>query len=153
MQQSMAGCNVAVLGSKQASVTVNSSLAPLSRPISGSTPHRPGQVIITPLSTVHTSAMPTGASSSLEQQRQALLAHVSRPEASVGGVSKILLKAVGSLTKKDLKTFTLRNVDTAGVNSEEKLKLIRTQHCIWIIRRRLPSVLYCCEYKKFSGSS
>ena len=128
MQQSVAGCNVAVLGLKQASVTMNSSSALLSRPIPGSTPHRPGQVIITPLSTVHRSATPTGATSSLEQQRQALLARVSRPEASVGVVSKILLKAMGSLAKKDPKTFTLRNVDTVGVNSEEKLKLlIRTQ--------------------------
>ena len=52
---------------------------------------------------------------------------ISRPEASVGVISKVLLKAVGS-AKKDYKTFTLRNVDPISVNTQEKLKLlIRTQ--------------------------
>ena len=47
--------------------------------------------------------------------------------ASVGVVSKVLLKAVGS-AKRDSKTFTLLNVDTISVNMQEKLKLlIRTQ--------------------------
>ena len=128
MQQSVVGCNVAVLGSKQASVTVNSSSAggtPKSRPFVGSTLHRPGQVIITPLSTVRRLATPTGAASSLKQPRQVLLASASRPEANAGMFGKVLLKAVGNI---DPKTFTLRNVDTVYVNSEEKLKLlIRTQ--------------------------
>ena len=80
----------------------------------------PGQVIATPLS-----ATPTGTvSNMMGLQRQFV---ISRLEASVGMVSKVLLKAVGS-ARKDLKTFTLHNVDTISVKTQEKLKLlIRTQ--------------------------
>jgi len=35
----------------------------------------------------------------------------------------VLLKAVGS-AKKDLKTFTLCNIDPISVNTQEKLKLM-----------------------------
>ena len=38
----------------------------------------------------------------------------------MGVISKVLLKAVGNATKKDPKTFSLRNVDTISVNSQEK---------------------------------
>jgi len=48
---------------------------------------------------------------------------ISRQEASVGVISKVLLKAVGS-AKKDLKTFTLCNIDPISVNTQEKLKLM-----------------------------
>ena len=52
---------------------------------------------------------------------------ISRPEASVGVIGKVLLKAVSS-AKQDSKTFTLHNVKLIGVNTQEKLKLlIRTQ--------------------------
>ena len=47
---------------------------------------------------------------------------ISRPDASVGVISKVLLKAVGS-AKKDSKTFTFHNVDSISVNTQEKLQL------------------------------
>ena len=52
---------------------------------------------------------------------------ISRPEVSVGVVSKVLLKAFGG-AKRDSNTFTLHNVDTINVNMQEKSKLLtRTQ--------------------------
>ena len=62
----------------------------MSRPTATSVPH--GQVIVTLLSTVLQSATPT-VSNMMGLQRQLV---ISRPEASVGVVSKVLLKAVGS---------------------------------------------------------
>jgi len=85
----------------------------------------PGQVDITPTSAVCQAALPTGTVSNMTGLHRQLV--ISRPDASVGVISKVLLKAVGS-AKKDSKTFTFCNVDPISVNTQEKLKLlIRTQ--------------------------
>jgi len=77
------------------------------------------------MSAVRQPALPTGTVSNMTGLQRQLV--ISRPEASVGVISKVLLKAVGS-AKKDSKTLTLRNVDPISVNTQEKLKLlIRTQ--------------------------
>ena len=133
MKRTVTGCNLSVVGSNLTGFTVNNSAGcagrshsagtPVSRPTATSVPH--GQVIVTPLSTVLQSATPTGTVSNMMGLQRQLV--ISRPGASVGVVSKVLLKAVGS-AKRDSKTFTLRNVDTISVNTQEKLKLlIRTQ--------------------------
>ena len=133
MKRTVTGCHVSVVGSNLTSFSVNNSAGcagrthsagtPVSRPTATGVPH--GQVIVTPLSTVLQSAMPTGTVSNMMGLQSQLV--ISRPEASVGMVSKVLLKAVGS-AKRDSKTSTLCNVDTISVNTQEKLKLlIRTQ--------------------------
>ena len=126
MKQTVTRYNVSVVGSNLTGFTVNNSVAgcagqshsagtPVSRPTATSVAH--GQVIVTPLPTVFQSVTHTGTVSNMMGLQRQLV--ISRLEASVGMVSKVQLKAVGS-AKKDSKTFTLRNVDTIIVNTQEK---------------------------------
>ena len=77
----------------------------MSRPTAMNVPP-PGRVIVTPMSAVRQPALPTGTVSNMTGIQRQLV--ISRPEASVGVISKVLLKAVGSAkTLKPLLFATL----------------------------------------------
>ena len=132
------GCNMSLVGSHQANVTVNSARSrDQVTPAIMTTPNpRPGHVIITPLGnctslTVPLTSQAIGQSSSNYRQ-QATPKHdqcvaASRKQTE-NIINKLLVKAVCKSTKKSPKTFTLRDVDIASVNSRDQLKqLIREQ--------------------------
>ena len=134
-------CNVTVAGSSNVTVNNGSSTTPREAPASGRMVSLPGkrQVLVTPLSSVsippasrapqvqarHGSPFPTG----LRARGEVLITSVSKatpPTTTVQHsseiVSKLLLKAYCKSTKKDPKTFTLRNIPTASITSCEQLK-------------------------------
>ena len=137
MQQSQM-CNVTVAGSSNVTVNNGSSTTPREAPASGRMVSLPGkrQVLVTPLSSVsippasratqgqdhHGSPFPTG----LRARGEVLITSVSKatpPTTTVQHSSdKLLLKAYCKSTKKDPKTFTLRNIPTASITSCEQLK-------------------------------
>lgn len=136
------GCNVSVVGSRQANVTVNSQ-DQVTQPAMVTTPiqPRPGHVIITPLANATSMTIPSqviGRSSSSNQLRQQTtpalrhslqsLGHAGPSQATESIISKLLLKAVCKSTKHTPKTFTLRDVDIASINSRSQLrKVIKEQ--------------------------
>ena len=112
------GCNVSVVRSHQANVTVNSQdhVAPVT-PAIVTIPNLPrhGHVSITPLANF-TSLKTPEQSHELQS-----MSHQATDQAEYIG-SKLLLKAVCMSTKQSAKTFILRGVDIARVNSQNQLK-------------------------------
>ena len=112
------GCNVSVVRSHQANVTVNSQdQVTTVTPAIVTIPNlpRPGHVIIMPL-TNSTSLTTPEQSHELQSMR-----HQATEQAESIG-SKLLLKALCKYTKQSPKTFILRGFDIATVNSQNQLK-------------------------------
>ena len=132
---------MSVVGSHQANVTVNSRARDQVTPAIVTTPHaqraqaRPGHVIITPLANATGLALPSTSQvlarngCNFRQQAtpgqrsdhlQSMLGHAGSQKRT----ESMLLKAVCKSTKQSSKTFTLRDVDIASVNSRDQLKMV-----------------------------
>ena len=125
------GCNVSVVGSHQANVTVNGRDQQVHTPAVVS--QRPGHVIITPLGNATSTSLAVPSTSQVFSRSRQLPASTpgevqargrdqSRNHESI--ISKLLVKAVCKSTKQAPKTFTLRNVDIANTTSQGQLKKV-----------------------------
>ena len=124
--QSRRGCNVSLVGSHQANVVVHGAGLQAGEAQGGTvTLGGKRRVFVTPLSSHHFGG--SRLSEQLPRRESVVMDASASPASSVGllarpVINKLLLKAFSKSSKKDPKTFTLRNVPTATINTCEQLK-------------------------------
>lgn len=134
IMQSRKGCNVPLVGSHQANVVVHGAGLQAEEAQGGTVTRALGgkrQVFVTPLSS-HSHAGAISLRGQLSEQlargESVVIGASASPATSPVSllarpvISKLFLKAFSKSSKKDPKTFTLRNVPTATINTCEQLK-------------------------------